>query len=406
MADLLLQDGRLADGTAVDVRVAGGVIGEIAAGGSLRPAGEETAVELDGRLLLPAPVEPHAHLDKALSADVVANPDGDLPGAVAAWRAHRGELTVDDIFARARVAALAAVARGVTALRSHVDVYPDVELRGVEALLALREELRGVLDLQICAMSYPLAGDDGRANRQLVAEALARGADLAGGAPHIMPDPSAEMAAALELARAAGRDVDLHTDEHLRAEVTLGELATLAEGFPGSVAASHCVSLGVAPPAEQAEVAARVAAAGVAVIACPATNLYLQARGQTQAPPRGLTAVAALEEAGALLAAGGDNTEDPFNPIGGVDPLRTAALLTLAAHLDPERAYACVSERARAAMGLEPVRIEAGAPAELLAIRAGSVREALATATEDRVVVHRGRVVARTRVEGEIDSSF
>jgi cytosine deaminase len=67
--------------------------------------------------------------------------------------------------------------------------------------------------------------------------------------------------------------------------------------------------------------------------------------------------------------------------------------------LGVEDAYELVSGGARAVMGLEPVGLEAGAPAELLAVRASSVREAIATVTEARIVIHAGRVVARTTVQ-------
>jgi cytosine deaminase len=112
------------------------------------------------------------------------------------------------------------------------------------------------------------------------------------------------------------------------------------------------------------------------------------------ATPRGLTAVAALERAGVTVAGGADNVRDPFNPVGRADPLETASLLVMAAHRQPARAWEMVSTGARSAMGLEPVRIEPGAPAELMAIPAASVGEAVAAAPGDRLVVHRGRVVA------------
>jgi cytosine/creatinine deaminase len=159
------------------------------------------------------------------------------------------------------------------------------------------------------------------------------------------------------------------------------------------------VSLGFKPPEVQDDVAREVAAAGVGVVTLPQTNLYLQGREQRMATPRGLTAIAALRAAGALVAGGGDNFQDPFIPIGSGDPLQTAQLLVSAAHLDPDDAYELVSDAARAVMGLVPVRFEYGAPADLLAVRASSLREAVATTTEARIVIHAGRVVARTIVE-------
>ncbi len=96
-------------------------------------------IDCSGMVLLEAPVEPHAHLDKALSGDAAPNPSGDLPGAVAAWREYRRTLTHDDLRSRARTAALELVAHGTTFIRSHVDVGEGIELRGLEALIEVRE---------------------------------------------------------------------------------------------------------------------------------------------------------------------------------------------------------------------------------------------------------------------------
>ena len=226
--------------------------------------------------------------------------------------------------------------------------------------------------------------------------------DLVGGAPHVTDDPPGDLRVALEVAERYGIGVDLHTDERIDASNGLEDLARRClDGFAGPATASHCVSLGMRPADAQAEVAALVARAGVGVVTCPLTNLLLQGRGIATATPRGMTAVGALLEAGALLAAGGDNVQDVFNPIGCGDALQTAQLMVAAAQLDVEDAYDLVSGAARAVMGLEPIRLEPGAPAELLAVRASSLREAVATVTEARVVIHAGRVVARTSVQRE-----
>jgi cytosine deaminase len=169
-------------------------------------------------------------------------------------------------------------------------------------------------------------------------------------------------------------------------------------GFPHRVTASHCVSLGMQSPEVARKVAEAVAQAGIAVVCNPQTNLFLQARGVGSAPPRGLTALRALLDAGVTVAGGGDNIRDPFNSVGRGDPLETASLLVAAGHLTNGRAYEAVSAGARAAMGLPAVRIEPGFPAELLAIRAAGVDEAVAAASQDRVVISRGRLACRTTV--------
>ncbi|MFI0370595.1 amidohydrolase family protein [Actinomadura sp. 1N219] len=395
---LLLRGATLADGSRADVRISGDLIAEVAPPGRATARPGEPVADLDGRLLLPAPAEPHAHLDKALTADEVPVPNADLPAAVAAWREHRSTLTTEDIAGRARRAALLALSYGVTAIRTHADVGPGIELRAVEALVDVRDELRDLVDIQVVAMANSFTGE-GRESPYRLRDALALGADMLGGAPHIDADPDHHLRTVMSMAAEHGVPVDLHMDEHLGDALDLPALARLA-GAPGApaVTASHCVSLGMRTPAVQEEVSRAVAAAGVGVVVCPPTNLYLQGRDLPSGTPRGLAPVGALLRAGARVAAGGDNVQDPFNPLGRCDPLQTAQLLVMAGHLTVDQAYHLVSEGARQLMGLPPARIEPGSRAELLAIAAGSLREALATTTEARTVIRGPKIVRRTDV--------
>jgi cytosine deaminase len=398
---LLLGGARLATGEVVDVRLHGERIEAVGAPGTLPPAAER--LDLGGWLLLPAPAEPHAHLDTALTADRIPNPAGDLAGAVQAWLDHQGSVPRDDFVRRATEAALLGLANGATAIRSHVGIYEKVGVEAVAALLEVRQALRELVDLQLVALNVRLTGPECEDLRALLREAMEMGADVVGGCPHLDPDPVAYHDIVLSLAAEFGRPIDLHTDETLDPVVLhLPHLAGLVAetGFPHGVTASHCVSLGVQPPEVAAGVAERVAAAGVAVVCNPQTNLFLQARGQRIAPARGLTPLRTLLEAGVTVAAGGDNLRDPFNVVGRADPLETASLLVTAGHLTPEEAYAAVSAGARAAMGLPEVRVAAGFPAELLAVQGSSLGEAIAGGT-NRIVIHQGRVVSRTTITRE-----
>src|SRR6266511_796024 len=395
MGDALLLAGvTLPGGNAADVLVEDGTIIAVGAAGG-DPPRPCRRLDLDGYLLLPAPAEPHAHLDKALTAARAPNLSGDLDGAVRAWLAYRSTMDPGDVVRRATTVALRQLGNGATAIRSHVDVGPDIGLRALEALVQVREALPAL----------PLTGAAGAANRALLRAAIAAGADVVGGCPHLDPDPAACQELCLELAGELGRPLDLHSDETLDPTVLyLQELAELvtASGFAHGVTASHCCSLGMQPAKLARRVAEQVAAAGISVVCCPQTNQFLQARGHASAQPRGLTALRALRRAGVPVAAGGDNVQDPFNLVGRGDPLEVASLLVAAGHLDPGEAYDAVSTVARAVLGLPEVRVEAGFPAELLAIRAASVPDAVAVASAERVVLHRGRVVCRTTLAREL----
>jgi len=122
--------------------------------------------------------------------------------------------------------------------------------------------------------------------------------------------------------------------------------------------------------------------------------LFLQSRGIATAAPRGLTALDALLDAGANVAAGADNVQDPFNLLGRSDPFETAALMVMAGHRSPETAYDMVSNAARRAMGLAPVNFAVGDPADFVAINAPTLRAAIADAPMSRRTFRGGRLIS------------
>jgi len=353
----------------------------------------EAQLAAAGYLLLPAPAEPHAHLDKALTADLVPNPAGDLMGAIHGWVAHRETLDTADFVARAERAARMSLANGFTAIRTHVDLGVDIGTTAVEALIEVRERMAGLVDIQIVGLTgRPSGGPSGAENRAVLRDAIAMGLDVVGGCPHLDEDPVACTNDLLSIAGEAGLPIDLHTDETLdpqHLELELLAQAVLSTGFENGATASHCVSLSMQSEAVQNRVAATVAEAGVNIVALPQTNLFLQARGVRTAPPRGLTATAALDSAGVNVCAGADNLQDPFCTVGRADALETAALMVMAGHDSPELAYERVSAKARQAIGMP-------ANGDILAIRAATVREAVASASSDRIVIRNGQVVCGT----------
>ena len=401
----LLRGARLGDGSIVDIQLNDGVVGEVTSTAGRSAASAATSakdanddeLDLDGFLVVTAPAEPHAHLDKARSWDA-ANPEfGDLIKAVDSWRAFSAATTEDDIFERALAQATAMLQLGTTAVRTHVDMLGgDDPLRGARALIRVRERLTGLMDLQLVALGGEWTDD------ATFEAALDLGVDLMGGAPHLAADPLGEVARAVAIADRKAVPIDLHTDESLHGPITIREYARLTRGRAHPVAAGHCVRLGTLEADELAEVIAEVLASDMAIISLPITNLYLQGWEHPSSTPRGLTALRALLDAGVRIGAGADNVRDPFNPVGRGDALETASLLVTAGHVDLFEAIAAVTDGARSVMSLPAAGPTPGARAELLAVRADSLGEAIATASLDRFVIHEGRLVARSRVVQEV----
>jgi cytosine deaminase len=398
MSSTLLRQATIVHGAVTDessdVRIVDGHVAEV---GPDLAAGDAEVIDLAGWVLLPAAVEPHAHLDKAFLAERIENPTGDLMGAITAMRANRHLLDVDETIERAERAARMMAANGFRAVRSHADTTTEHGLRSIEALTEVRRRVADVIELEIVALcGWPVIGPEAADQRALLRDALDAGADLVGGCPHLeREDRSAEATEFfLQTATDRGVGVDLHTDETLDADVLgLVDLATMVlDGFEHPVTASHCVSLGMQESARQREIAELVAQAGIDVVALPHTNLFLQGRGWAPMP-RGLTAVAALRSAGVNVAAGADNLQDPFNPVGRACPFETAGLMVMTSHLSPAEAWDAVSANSARLMRLESVSVAPGDRADLVAVRAATVREAIAFGPNDRMVWHRGRTV-------------
>ena len=394
----VLRDARLVDGRRVNIEIVDGLISALCPVGAT--TGDTLVDDLGGWLVLPALAEPHAHLDNALIAEVAPNLRGDLQGAFEAGDVALadGRITYEGTVARAIQAIELLMVHGVTAVRSHVAVGGDFGVRNVAAMLEAKSHFNGLIDIQLVALAIsPMTGPEGADNRAALAAAVEAGVDLIGGCPHLDPDGPSLIETAIRVATEAGLGIDLHVDETLDpAVLTLRDLARQVQdsGFEHPVAASHCVSLGMQTPEVQAEVAKEVAEAGVSVFCLPQTNLFLQGRDHPTATPRGLTALRAFQDAGVLVAAGADNVQDPFNPVGRSDPLETASLLVMAGHQTPEDAYRMVSNDVREGIGLPRLSIEVGSRADMMAIDAASPREAMADSPMSRRVYRGGVLVA------------
>ncbi|MFI2209066.1 amidohydrolase family protein [Streptomyces sp. NPDC020141] len=365
---LLLCGARLTDGRTVDVRLGGGRIEAVGTAGSL-PA-HSARVDLSGHLLLPAPAEPHGHADTALTAD--------SPGPVS--------YAPEDVQRRATEAALLQLGHGATALRSHVRIGDVQGLGPLEAVLQARRSLRGLADLTAVAVPRLLTGVAGADGLAMLRDAVKMGAAVVGGCPDADPDPTGYVQAVLEVAAEHGCPVDLHT--HGDDPARLARLAAMAGGLRAGVAVGPCAGLARLPREVASRTADRLAAAGVSVICLPQGGC-----GATE--HRGGAPVRLLRAAGVRVAAGGGALRDVSNPVGRGDPLEAAYLLASQSGLEAREAYGAVAGTAREAMGLPEVRVEAGFPAELLAVRGERITGVLSLAYS-RVVIHRGRVVART----------
>jgi len=398
MTDWILRQARLTDSAPLtNIAIAAG---RITAVGAALPLTAVNEWDLQGRVVLPGLVDAHTHLDKTYFP--LHNQSGTLIEAIEVWRAHKRNRTREQIQATVRRALQTAVANGVTAMRSHVDVEATSDLATVETILALREEWRGVIDLQLVALGYPSGSAE---QRDAMRSALTLGLDYVGGVPALTPDPQAEVDAAFALAEAFGKPIDLHVDEtedpHMLSLATLAE-KTVAHGMQGQVTAGHCCSLAFVDGATAERVMDKVAQAQLHIITLPSCNLVLMGRNH-QPPPRGVTRVKELLARGVNVSAASDNVSDPFNPFGSYDLLQIANLNAHLAHLSGEaeiqQSLQMVTQNPAKALGLADYGVAVGKRADLVVVDTTACLEAVTTVPPRLATFKNGRLLVRSQTE-------
>ena len=407
MPDLLLESVRLPGGVGpTDLLLRDG---RIFAYGSAAWDAEPGAERLGGggRLLAPAFVEAHLHLEKALLLDRLPGEIGSVSEAIAATAALKRGFTRDDMRARAEQVLRMARRHGTLHVRAHVEVDPILGLSALETVLSQRESLAGLMTIQVVA--FPQEGlQKSPGTEELLGEALCLGADALGGAPYVDPDPVAHLDTLFRLALAAGVPLDLHADfsddpptdpPGLTARYVAER--TLAEGYLGRVVLGHATALGALPPDLLRPLADQLARADISVVTLPATDLYLGGRGDTHNVRRALAPIRALRDAGVNVAYASNNVRNAFTPFGNADLLEIGQLLMAAGHLaspgDVEAVFGMATTNAARAIGLTEYGVAVGNLANLVLLDAASPWEALVSQAEKVLVIAGGRVVVENR---------
>ena len=403
---LIVRNATFPDGrTGQDVLTEAGRITAIGANLALPDGGRAAdTIDAQGLLLSPPFVDAHFHMDATLSVGLPRlNESGTLLEGIALWGELKPQLTQDALVERALQYCDWAVAKGLLAVRSHVDVCDD-RLLAVEALLHVKQRVAPYLDLQLVA--FP---QDGllRSPTALVnlKRALDRGVDVVGGIPHFertMAEGAESVKLLCELAAERGVRVDMHCDESddpLSRHIETLAFHTQRLGLHGRVTGSHLTSMHSMDNYYVSKLLPLMAEAQVHAIANPLINITLQGRHDTYPKRRGMTRVPELMAAGITVAFGHDCVMDPWYSLGSADMLEVAQMgLHVAQMTSQKQMRACfdaVTVNAARILGLQGYGIEVGAHADFVLLQARDPVEAIRLRAARLMVVRRGKVVAR-----------
>ena len=366
------------------------------------PAGEAgpdaVDVEASGNLVTESFVNTHLHLDKVFTlarlgdAALSEYQSGDMGKAMSAIETaasvKEGQNAEAMLTAGRRALAMAAY-YGNTHIRALADVDSKAGTRGVEVLVALRDEFAGLVDVQVVAFAQDgIIREPG--TEDLLRRSMEIGADVVGGIPwieftetdmadhvRIVFDIAVEHDAPVSMLLDDAGDPGLRTLEMMATEA-------LRRGWRGRALAHHARAMQLYPDPYFERLVALLKAADVAVVSDPHT-------GPLHARVRELTA------AGVNVSLGQDDISDAYYAFGRNNMLEVAFL---SAHLlwmmsgpDQELIYDAVTINPADAIGLENHRLAVGNRANLVVLEGENLTEALRFHAAPSAVVSHGRLI-------------
>jgi cytosine deaminase len=399
--DLVIRNATLADGRhAIDIAIEGE---RIAAVGPRLPVQGRREIDAGGDLVSAPFVDAHFHMDATLSYGLPrVNESGTLLEGIALWGELKPQLAQDALIERALEYCDWAVARGLLAIRTHVDVCDD-RLLAVEALLEVKRRVAPYIDLQLVAfpqdglLRSPTAFDN-------LKRAIDMGVDVVGGIPHFertMAQGADSIRLLCEFAAGRGLMVDMHCDESddpLSRHIETLAMECLRLGLQGRVTGSHLTSMHSMDNYYVSKLLPLIAESGVAAIANPLINITLQGRHDSYPKRRGMTRVPELLAAGVPVAFGHDCVMDPWYGLGSGDMLEVAHMGLHVAQMTGQAAmrqcFLAVTETPARILGLQDYGVAPGCHADLVLLDAGSPVEAIRLRAARRLVLRRGQVVS------------
>ncbi|WP_051676246.1 amidohydrolase family protein [Polaromonas glacialis] len=390
MQDLVIRGARPWGGETTDIAVRNGRIAAI--GSDLPAAPGDEMIDARGCLAIPGLVDAHAHIDKTLWG-TPWHPHQAGPSLMEKINNERQVLAGLGLSPEVQSARLLRrlIACGTTHVRTHVDVGPDVGLAHLHGVQAMREKHRDWIDIDIVA--FPQTGVMIRPGTLDLLEQAARdGAEVIGGLDPVGVDrdPKGQLDGLFAIAGKHGCGIDIHL--HDRGDLGAVTMEMIAErtrslGLAGKVAISHAFCLGGVEPARLESLIALLLENDIAIMThAPA--------GATPFPP-----IRLLHERGVRLFSGSDGIRDTWSPLNNGDMLERAFLLAYRSGFRDdtgiEIALRMATYGGAQVMGVANYGLTVGSAADLVLVEAETAAEAVAYHPVRRLVLKRGRVVAR-----------
>jgi cytosine deaminase len=379
--------------------------GKIAALAEKVPGEAATVIDAGGNLVTESFVNAHLHTCKVYTLEMMDDEaikayhgaEGQMGAAMTAIElAMKVKENYDEkwIVKNVRKAMAYAAIYGCTHIRTFADVDTKAKLEGAKALIRVREEFKGIVDMQVVAFAQDgIVREPGA--EKLVREAMDLGADVVGGIPWIEytdADIATHVKTIFDIAEKYNKPVSMLVDDAgdpgLRS-LELMALETIKRGWQGRSLAHHGRAAALYPEPYLKKLEFLFKKAQMAWSTAPQT-------GPMVAP------VKKLHHDGILIFIGQDDISDAYYAFGRNNMLENAFLsahtMWMSTKEDMEMLYDMISILPARGIGLKDHVLKVGAPANLVVLDQPNVNEALRFHEAPAYTISHGKVVDKEKM--------
>jgi cytosine/creatinine deaminase len=384
MLDLLIINANI-NGSIVNIAIKDGIIVNL---GKNDYGSSKVVFDAKKNVTIPGFVDCHTHLDKCLLNEKQVYVEGSGPEKGALTYEMKKDFTIEDITERAEKMIKCAIKAGTLHWRTNVDVDASVGLKGIEALLILKQKYKDIIYIQVVAFAQEGVFWDGK-TEVLMEEALKLGADMIGGHTIAKGEGKSHIDFILNLAKKYKVEVDFHLDESGNREHYL--LPYLSKriknlGMEGKVNGIHLCTLSALTPNELELAIQDIQSCNLKITIAP-----------TAISTRNIAPTKQLLKAGISVGLASDNIRDFFNPLGNGDIKSVALLLSYLQRFFTEEEIQQVFDMitingAKVISALE-YGIEVGNRADVTVLNAHSPKEVIAYQAQPMLLVRNGIIL-------------
>ena len=285
------------------------------------------------KILFPRFVETHSHLDKSFTWGDFPNFKSNYEEALSVNLEEHKTRTTKKVIDRAERSLNLALKNGYRAIRTHIDIYDNLENEMWLELFNLQKKYSSKLKLQFVALA-PLEFWD-TANGEKLAKKFSNHKGILGGVlvpPFDKKEIKYLLSKILLLADKFKLEIDLHIDESISKpgagiNILLETIDRLKIKVP--ITCSHLSSILFLKDKEIMNLGGKIADKNIKVIALPLTNFWLLNRNdKVTSLNRPVAPIKQLQKSLVDVSIGSDNVQDPWYSFGSYDPfyLMTCAM--------------------------------------------------------------------------------